>query len=86
MTENDLINLGFEKVDVSAEESGSETGYYYYALDIGKIGFLSNANDELINGEWVCYLLDFTTFRVFDAKDLGDLIDNIRRNTTEQNN
>lgn len=74
MTENDLINLGFERVDVSAEESGSETGYYYYTLDIGKVGFITNANDEMVNGEWVCYLFDYNTFIINDAKDLEQLL------------
>ena len=74
MTENELINLGFEKVVVSPEESGSDNEYYYYTLDIGKVGFITNANDEMVNGEWVCYLFDYSTFIINDAKDLEQLL------------
>ena len=30
MTEGDLKEMGFEKVEVSAEEAGDELGFYYY--------------------------------------------------------
>ena len=33
--EDELIHLGFEKVDVPIEESGNAEDYYYYQYDLG---------------------------------------------------
>ena len=36
MTEEIFEKLGFERVDVSAEEVGDQRGFYYYSIDIGQ--------------------------------------------------
>ena len=35
MKEQDLVDLGFERIDISAEESGDEA-FYYYTYDFTK--------------------------------------------------
>ena len=37
MTEEIFKELGFERVEVSAEEVGDGRGFYYYTMDIGDI-------------------------------------------------
>ena len=41
MTEEIFEKLGFERIDVSAEEAGDQRGFYYYSIDIGDIGLAS---------------------------------------------
>ena len=45
MKEEVLINLGFERNDVSEEESGDKA-FYYFTMDFGDLCLISNANDE----------------------------------------
>ena len=72
MKEQDLIDLKFERFDVSKEESGDEA-YYFYEY---KYGMISNANDELVNGEWE---VDFNDVIITDVNDLKLLIDVLER-------
>jgi hypothetical protein len=47
MTEQEMIDAKFEKIDVSTEESGDETSYYYYRATLTEnIILISNASDE----------------------------------------
>ena len=47
LTEEVLLNLGFEKNIVSAEESGNEIGYFYFTLELkNRECLISDANDE----------------------------------------
>ena len=46
MSEQDLIELNFERFDETAQSSGSPNDWYYYTLDIGGLTFISNASDE----------------------------------------
>lgn len=60
MTEKDLIKLGFERFDETPESSGSNEAWYYYAKDVGKVGFLScdSDSDEVKQGNWTVDVLD----------------------------
>lgn len=52
MTEKDLIKLGFEKVD-SFNFLNGKPEYYYYVKDITSgLSFITNANDEIKDGNW----------------------------------
>lgn len=72
ITEQQLIDLGFEKFEVSEEESGGDP-FYYYTLEFGdgvydKISLISNANDEVVNG-WEVNIFDMELFK-FRSYDL----------------
>ena len=41
LTEKDLIELEFKRVDVTREESGGDP-YYYYSRDIGELTLYTN--------------------------------------------
>ena len=53
MKEADLIQLGFNRVDVSEQESGDKP-FYYYTYDIGNgtISLITQSNDEVENNNW----------------------------------
>jgi hypothetical protein len=69
MTEQNLIDLGFERFD----EIHCEHPFYYYVLTIGGIEFLSNADDEFKeDGIWVEILE--ADIRFHGVGDLQDII------------
>jgi hypothetical protein len=56
MTEKQLIELDFKKINVTADESGSNA-YYYYSLQLGNgyCNFSTPANDEIHDNHWPVY-------------------------------
>ena len=77
MTEEELIKLGFKK-----ETEESDPPFYYYSLDlVDGISFISSADDELINGEWIAELFNTNPAIKFkDAEELSKLINIINNN------
>ncbi len=77
MTEQDLIELGFEK------EYGDS--FSYYTLDLGtdyeKLCLISNADDETENGEWSVFLFNYESFKYTSRFQLENLIRNLKYNT-----
>ena len=81
MTEEIFEKLGFERVDVSAEEVGDQRGFYYYSIDIGDICIMSNSDDEAEKNGWECSIFDSMTLKIKGSGDLEDLVCIIRNNT-----
>jgi thymidine phosphorylase len=77
MTEEQLRVLGFEK-----QTETSDTPFYYYTLDIvNGLSFITQANDEVENGEWVVEIFETTpTIEFKDVKKLSNLIDILNQN------
>lgn len=50
ITEENLINLGFEKVELNLE--GQTEPWYYYNLDIGEVNLTSDDSDMVKDGHW----------------------------------
>ena len=73
MSEQDLIDLGFERTDEPAEVWGGEEDFYYYSLNIGGIEFITNANDEW-NTEGLFVEIMETDIRFKGSGDLEDII------------
>jgi hypothetical protein len=83
MKEQDLIDLGFKRTDVSAEESGDKA-FYYYDIDFGDqrgISLISPANNEVIDNKWFVEVFEDNSIRIDNTKDLKQLIEIIKRNT-----
>ena len=82
MTEQDLIDLEFEKI----EQNDEGDKFHYYSYDIkgepGGGSLLSTANDELlINDVWEVYAWDINENLVFDDKeDIKIYIDVLEKN------
>jgi hypothetical protein len=76
MKEQDLIDLGFKRTDVTAEESGDEA-FYYYDIDFGDkrgISLISPADNEVINNKWFVEVFEDPSIRIENKKDLEDFI------------
>jgi len=53
MTEEDLINLGFEKVDITNDESQNGYDYYYYHKEvIPNLALHSTDSDDVRDNNW----------------------------------
>ena len=80
MTEIQLKILGFEK-----QIETSDPSFYYYTLDIvSGLSFISQANDQVENGEWTVEIFETTPAIKFkDAKKLSNLIEILNQNKDE---
>lgn len=62
MTEQELIEFGFDKVEVLDNESQNGYDYYYYILDLlPGLSLISSASDESLDSEWKVYNFDWDT-------------------------
>lgn len=78
MTEQEVIQLGFEK---QVDDGMGEPSFYYYTLDITSgLSFITQANDAVENGEWVVEIFESEEIKFKDAKTLSTLIDILRWN------
>lgn len=75
---NELINLGFKRNDVSAEEAGTDVGYHYYSYEFNEeCVLITNASDEN-DGKFVVEFfnmensIQYTNF--YDIKLLVELL------------
>lgn len=86
MTEKEIQLLGFEKSDVSGEESG-ENSYHYYTYKITKgLELISCDSDNLLDGEWYVEFFDTEVpVRFFDMVKVQSLISTLEKaKTTNQ--
>jgi hypothetical protein len=60
MTENELTELGFNKVEINDLESQNGYDYYYYTLDVfNNLTLISVDNDRVEGENWYVYNLDW---------------------------
>lgn len=80
MKEEVLVQLGFNRNDVSEEESGA-SAFHYYTMDFGTLCLISNANDEVgEDGEWMVEIFDDQSIEFKNEEDLRALVDILKRN------
>tara|TARA_R110000787_G_scaffold5178_3_gene19042 strand:- start:1905 stop:2150 length:246 start_codon:yes stop_codon:yes gene_type:complete len=81
MSKEELKILGFEK-----QIETSEPAFYYYTLNIvDGLSFISQANDEVENGEWIVEIFDTTpSIKFKDAKKLSNLIEILNQNKEDE--
>ena len=59
MTEDELIEAGFQKQECNHLESGNGYDYYYYTNEVCEgIYLVSSDSDDLHNGEWSVFSHD----------------------------
>jgi hypothetical protein len=74
MKEAELIEEGFTRIDVPIEESGDQTDYYYYTLELNPNFVLtSNASDEVNSGRWQVFEYEVGII-INDIEDIQALI------------
>ena len=80
MKEQDLIDLGFERKDVTAEESG-DFPFYYYTYDITKeLCLISSDDGEAKKDGWFVEMFDYDDIKFTNVEDLQTLITVIEKN------
>ena len=81
MTEEQLRILGFEE-----QIETSDPSFYYYTLDVvNGLSFISQANDEVENGEWIVEIFETTpSIKFKNAKKLSNLIDILNQNKEDE--
>jgi hypothetical protein len=81
MKEEDLIQLGFKRVDVSEQESGDKA-FYYYTYDIGNgvISLITQSNDEVKDNDWHVEVFDDTSIRFETIEDITKFIQVTEKN------
>jgi len=85
MSEQDLLDLGFERCD--EDDLGDK--FYYYCYDInGKAGcgsLISDTDDTVVDGNWKVYGVDIDENLVFeDKEDVKIYIDVLERNILQK--
>lgn len=87
MTEIELIDLGFKRVEISPEESGDGKGFYYYIYELSENNYtfclMSNENDNTINGKWWVKFMEVDEYQYFDKKVVGTIINSIKGKISE---
>ena len=78
MTEEQIRELGFEK----QTEEVVEDPFYYYTLDIvNGLAFITQADSEVENGEWIVEIFETTPAIKFkDVNSLTELINLLNQN------
>jgi len=65
MTEQDLIDLGFNKVEINNKESGNGYDYYYYGYKIFEDLYLNSTDsDKVTNDDWAVSNIDWPVFKL----------------------
>ena len=82
MKEQDLIDLGFKRTDVSTEESGISEAFYYYDMDFGNekvVSLISPSDDGVVDGEWYVTIFEDESLKIDKLNDLIDFINIMKR-------
>ena len=82
MKEQDLIDLGFKRTDVSPEESGYDDAFYYYDMDFGNkkvVSLISPSDDEVIEDKWYVTIFEDESLKIDKLNDLIDFINIMKR-------
>ena len=81
MKEEELIQLGFERVDVSEEDSGDKA-FHYYTYDIGNgtISLITQSNDEVEDNNWHVEVFEDTSIRFETIEDITKFIQVTEKN------
>lgn len=81
MSEEELIEEGFQKIIVSIEESGDKTDYYFYNLNLNDdVVLTSSTNEDSAIKNWVVYLNN-NNIVVKNIEDLQTLIALVKKFT-----
>ena len=81
MKEEQLISLGFERTDVTAEESGDKP-FYYFTLDFGLsrgISLISCDDEQAKEDGWYVEIFEDNSIRFNEYQDVSDFIRIVRK-------
>lgn len=78
LTEQDIIDAGLERVDVSAKESGDKAYHYYTYYFTSRFGLITPASDEIKNG-WFVEVFETPEIKIKDREQLFNFINTINK-------
>lgn len=84
MTEQDLLDLDFTRVDETAENSGAPNDWYYYEYDIANLCLITPASDEVKDGEWYVEVFETPEIRFTSRTELEILMTLLINNCSEK--
>ena len=83
MTEKDLIELDFTRIDETAENSGAPNDFHYYTYDVGSFSLISAGSDEVENDEWYVEVFETPEIRFTNPTEVNILLTLLTDNYTE---
>jgi hypothetical protein len=83
ITEQNLIDLGFEKTWGEDGHQDPETNWYYYAYDLGDLTLITLSNDEIQNDDWKVEIFNCDSFSFSSLNQLNKLIDALKSGLIE---
>jgi hypothetical protein len=86
MTENDLTDLGFNKVEINDLESQNGYDYYYYTLEVFNNLTLSSVDsDRVEDGHWYVFNFDWPMqFRLDTKEDVNHFLETLKAHLHSQ--
>jgi hypothetical protein len=74
MTEEELIEEGFTRIDILIEESGDKNDYHYYIFSLGSgFSLYSSENTDSPGNKWRVHFDEFSD-NITDIEDIQVLI------------
>ena len=83
ITEENLIDVGFNKISQTAEATGAKKDWHYYTLDIGDMCLITNDNEDAEKDQWAVYIFDNLEIVFRNSEDLAQLVQLLQRNQTK---
>jgi len=80
MKEQDLIDLGFQRKDISVEESGDKPYFYFTYNFTDEFCLISSDNNEAKKNGWFVEIFDYYDIKFSDKEEVKNLIEIIERN------
>lgn len=81
ITELDLVKLGFNKVVVGPEESGTPHGYYYFEYELSECNndfcLISMESDRITDDSWKVKLFQVNDYEFSDRIELAEFIESV---------
>ena len=84
LTEQDLIDLGFERKQETVESSGSKNDWHYYTIDIADMCLISNDNEDAKKEGWLVYVFDHIDIVFRSTEDLAQLVQLLKKIITKK--
>ena len=84
MTEKDLINLDFTRVDETDENSVTPNDFHYYTYDVCHFCLISPASDEVEEDGWYVEVFETPEIRFTNPTELSILLTLLTNNYTER--
>ena len=84
MTEKDLLDLDFTRIDETAENSGTSKDWHYYVYDVGSFSLISQASDEVEEDGWYVEVFETPEIRFTNPTEVSILLTLLTNNYTEK--